>query len=148
MLPAQDFIGELLGPNWTAQGVAVVVASCIALTSAGLSAWASISQGRKTRKQAKEFADAQATRDGERADRDDLVKDREQWWTRFTWAAERIHLDDKTAEVAAQVLSSIEAVDWITEEDKNLVNSVLDKNIGSVPPALISEVANAQDNAG
>lgn len=148
MYPLQGFFDELLGPNWTVQGVAVVVASCLALTSAAVSAWVSVSQGRKTRMQARTLFEAQSQRDTQKTRREDLVKNREQWWERFTWAAERIYADNKTAIVAGQVLSSIQAVQWISDEDRELVNSVLDANIESVPASLVSEVLNAQNNEG
>ena len=55
------------------------------------------------------------------------VADREQWWERFTWAAEQLFsADEERALVAVSVLNALAAVEWIDDEDREMIVSVFD----------------------
>lgn len=56
------------------------------------------------------------------------VADREQWWDRFTWAAEQLFsTDEERALVAVSVLNALAAVEWIDDEDREMIVSVFDQ---------------------
>lgn len=115
MVYAGTFIETLFGSSWTAQGVAVVVASFLALTAASITAMVAIVQGRKTRSHATVIDEGHAVRDRE-------FKGREQWWERFMWAAsEAASTDPKRRSVAVTVLTSLSKSPWANDEDRLLV---------------------------
>ncbi len=65
---------------------------------------------------------------------------REQWWSRFTWAAEELFdPNEARSDVAATVLESLADVDWITNDDRDMVFKVLNKLTSDVPDEEIEE---------
>lgn len=65
---------------------------------------------------------------------------REQWWERFTWAAERVSgPDDDYRYLGATVLSSLASVDWIQAEDKELIDHVLENLTDEVSEEDVEE---------
>ncbi|WP_028281004.1 hypothetical protein [Arthrobacter sp. H5] len=57
-----------------------------------------------------------------------LLADREQWWDRFTWAAgELFAADEPRALVAVSVLNSLAAVEWIHQDDQNMILALFDQ---------------------
>jgi hypothetical protein len=119
MQPTADFLGELFGPNWTAQGVAATISAAIALVAVGISSRVSWVQGEKTRAHVDAVDQKQETRERE-------FKGREHWWERFKWACSELSSDDvDRIEVGLAVLSDLAASTWANESDKLLVASVL-----------------------
>lgn len=115
MQAGSTFIDTLFGADWTTQGVAVVIASALALLAASTTAVVAILQGRKTRAHARHL-------DAQQADRERQFKGREQWWERFTWAASEANsVEEERKIVAATVLSSLAESPWANNEDKLLV---------------------------
>lgn len=115
MQAGSTFVDTLFGPDWTAQGVAVVIASVLALIAASVTAVVAIWQGRKTRGHASDL-------DAKQADREREFKGREQWWERFTWAAtEATSPDQERKTVAVTVLASLSSSPWANDEDRLLV---------------------------
>ncbi|GAA3399393.1 hypothetical protein [Pseudarthrobacter polychromogenes] len=119
MQPMADFIGELFGPSWTAQGVAAVISSGIALLAVGISSRVAWRQGVKTRQHVDEV-------DAKQAEREREFKGREHWWERFSWACVEFTADDEDRiKVGLIVLSDLATSSWASEGDKLLVASVL-----------------------
>ncbi len=61
-----------------------------------------------------------------------------QWWTRFTWAADRA-VQAETAELGISVLSELIDQDWVTVEDNEIAIAVADV----IQPAAGSVVSEA-----
>lgn len=123
MQPTADFLGELFGPNWTAQGVSAIISSAIALIAVGISVWSAWKQGTKTR------AHLDAA-DQRQADRDREFKGREHWWERFQWAMDEIASGDvDRAGVGLIVLTDLARSSWANESDKLLVAELLNEYI-------------------
>ncbi|CAH0287026.1 hypothetical protein SRABI83_04093 [Arthrobacter sp. Bi83] len=113
MQPAADFWRELFGPNWTAQGVAVVVSSTIALLAVGISSLVASRQGAKTRQHADHLDEKQTKHASvlyKKTDaREREFKGREHWWARFTWALGEFSSDDEhRIEAGSIVLGDLE----------------------------------------
>lgn len=69
-------------------------------------------------------------------------ENREQWWSRFIWAAERVDgPDDEYKELGATVLASLASVDWIEESDKDLIDAILEDVTDEVSDEDIEEAA-------
>lgn len=123
MQPTADFIGELFGPNWTAQGVSAIISSGIALVAIGISSIVSWRQGTKTRAHLD-------TVDQRQADRDKEFKGREHWWERFQWAMGEVASGDvDRIGVGLIVLLDLARSGWANESDKLLVAEVLNEYI-------------------
>lgn len=119
MQPTADFLGELFGPNWTAQGVSAIISSSIALVAIGISSFVAWKQGTKTRNHLD-------TVDRRQADRDKEFKGREHWWERFQWAMGEVASgDEDRIGVGLVVLIDLSQSDWANNSDKLLVASVM-----------------------
>ena len=54
-------------------------------------------------------------------------QNREQWWERFTWAAERVGGEEEDfREVGATVLHALANVDWVEVGDKDMIDAILE----------------------
>lgn len=75
------------------------------------------------------------------------LENREQWWGRFVWAAERATSpagDDK--ELGATVLGSLATVDWIEASDRDLIDAILAEITDEVSAEEVEEAADEQNH--
>ena len=122
---------ELADPASSPQVIGAIWAASIAAGIGAINVVVTIWQGHLTRQ-------ATARKDA-----------REQWWTRFSWAAEKVSnpqtLEDRN--LAATVLQSLSCVDWIQPEDQELIDYVLeDYVLSEVTDDEAEEASREQDN--
>jgi hypothetical protein len=113
-------------PEVVAAIVAAAIAAAVGLANLIVTIW----QGHMTRKVAS------------------LRDSREQWWERFTWAAERVSDPDNEdyRYLGATVLSSLANVDWIQPEDKDLIDWILQDLTDEVSDEDVEEAISGEDN--
>lgn len=99
-------------------GLAAVCAAIIALSAALYTSRRSAAVATADRVQRDRLAR------GDREQRE-LAEQRAQWWTRFTWAADRA-VQAETAELGISVLSQLIDQDWVTVEDNEIAIAVAD----------------------
>jgi hypothetical protein len=106
--------------------VAAVAAGLVGLANIVVTVW----QGHKTRQLAT------------------LRDSREQWWERFTWAAEKVNDPDNEdfKYLGTTVLSSLANVDWIQPEDKDLIDLVLEDLTDEVSDEDVEEALSGEDH--
>lgn len=124
---AADAVDSANSPQVIAAIVAAFAAAGIGILNLGVTIW----QGHLTRR-------ASA-----------LKESREQWWERFTWAAERIadHSKDDDRNLGTTVMASLANVDWIQPEDKDLIDMVLEDYLtDDVSEADIEEAARGENH--
>lgn len=73
----------------------------------------------------------------------EVAEQRAQWWTRFTWAADRA-VQAETAELGISVLSELIDQEWVTVEDNQIAIAVADV----IQPAAGSVVSEADAPPG
>jgi hypothetical protein len=74
-------------------------------------------------------------------------ENREQWWERFVWAAERVEgPDDDYKELGATVLGALASVDWIEASDKDMIDAILEDVTDEVSEEDVEEASVGQDN--
>lgn len=113
-------------------GVAAVGAATIAFFAASSSSKRSSGSANRDRQQ--RVDDASADRDQR-----DAADQRSQWWSRFTWAADRA-VNKETSELGVSVLLELIDQEWATTDDQNIAIAVADVITGEKSPE-ISEVA-------
>ncbi|MDT0235376.1 hypothetical protein [Curtobacterium sp. BRB10] len=99
-------------------GLAAVCAAIIALAAALYTSRRSAAVAAKDRAQRDRLA-------GEDRQQRELADQRAQWWTRFTWAADRA-VQTETSELGISVLSQLIDQDWVTVEDNEIAIAVAD----------------------
>lgn len=75
------------------------------------------------------------------------LENREQWWSRFVWAAERATSpagDDK--ELGATVLGALSNVEWIQASDQDLIDAILTDITDEVSAAEVEEATDDQNH--
>jgi hypothetical protein len=74
-------------------------------------------------------------------------ENREQWWDRFVWAAERVEgPEEDYRELGATVLGALALVDWIETVDKDMIDSILEDITDEVSEEDVERAADEQDN--
>lgn len=104
---------------------AAAIAAVIGILNVGVTIW----QGHLTRK---------AT--GNRENRD-------QWWSRFVWAIERIEVNPEAENLSAElVLHALVTVAWVDPDDKDMAEAYLEEFNADITEADIKEAEIGQDN--
>lgn len=74
-------------------------------------------------------------------------ENREQWWDRFVWAAERVEgPDEDLKELGATVLGALASVDWVEASDKDMIDAILEDITNEVSEEDVEEASVGQDN--
>ncbi|QOT16517.1 hypothetical protein [Paenarthrobacter sp. YJN-5] len=74
-------------------------------------------------------------------------ENREQWWDRFVWAAERVEgPDDDYRELGATVLRQLASVDWVEASDKDMIDAILEDVTDEISDADVEEASDEQNN--
>lgn len=74
-------------------------------------------------------------------------ENREQWWDRFVWAAERVEgPEEDYKELGATVLGALASVDWIEPSDKDMIDAILEDVTDEVSEEDVEEAIGGQDN--
>lgn len=121
---AQSMQSATSGQVWAAI-ITAAVAGIIGLVNVGVT----LHQNRVTRGATKQLVD------------------REQWWSRFTWAAECLFSEERAQNiVAVPVLGSLANVDWIDQEDKTMIVDLFSQLNQNIASSDIEEAERGQDS--
>ena len=121
-------VEEVVPISFSTNVIAAVVTGTVVLLVGVINVLVTLHQGRSTRKAAQ------------------LLADREQWWDRFTWAAEELFSPhEPRALVAISVLNSLAAVEWINQDDRAMIFNVFDVLNSDID---VEELEGASDGQG
>lgn len=74
-------------------------------------------------------------------------ENREQWWDRFVWAAERVESPQGDyKELGATVLGALASVDWIEASDKDMIDAILEDVTDEVSEEDVEEAIGGENN--
>lgn len=113
------------------QVIGAIVAASIAALIGLLNIVATVWQGHLTR------------------NRQSVEGNRDQWWTRFVWAIERLEAHPQAENLAADVvLHTLAAVRWVDPDDRDMAEAFLADFNADITVADVEEAERGQDNSG